>query len=431
MDWNNGNSLIPGFRSVPMSGVIYVTTEANKRGFRNQSKDWANLGQGAPEVRNEDMTIPAPARTGEYGSVAGVRELREAVANLYNELFRKGKRSQYTWENVSIANGGRLALTRVATTLGNIHVGHFIPDYTAYEELLTVFRAFTPIPIPLSSENCWAFSADDLRDRIRTLGLGAFLISNPGNPTGRVTRGEDLRQWVEVAREEKCSAIFDEFYAHYLYDVPKAGEPNIFSAAQYVEDVETDPVVIIDGLTKGWRLPGWRLSWTLAPTPVIEAIASAGSFLDGGATHPLSRAAIPLLEPSRVRKDVIELQELFGRKRAYTIERLEKMGISVPCPPAGAFYVLADLSKLPAPLNDGMEFFKAGLDEKVITVPGEFFDVNPGKRRPRSAYKHFARVGFGPSMEELTRGLDALERVVAKINPQARSSGVGSESAQR
>ncbi len=413
-DTGHSSSMTPGFRPVQMSGVIYVTTEAGKRGFGNGDASWANLGQGAPEVRPEGQEIPVLGKTSEYGPVSGIKDLREAVARLYNELFRKGKSSQYTAENVAISNGGRLALARIAAALGEVNVGHFIPDYTAYEELLTVFKAFTPIPIPLSPEKCYAISAEELREKVRTLGLAAFLISNPSNPSGAVVRGEELKKWVAVSREEKCSAIFDEFYSHYLYENPEGKEVNAFSAAEYVEDVNADPVVIVDGLTKGWRLPGWRVSWTVGPASVIEAITSAGSFLDGGATHPLSNAAIPLLAPEKVKQDIAELQELFSKKRSYMIERLQKMGITVPCVPQGAFYCWADLSNLPAPLNDGMKFFEAGLEEKVITVPGEFFDVNPGKRRRNSAYKHYARIGFGPTMEEITRGLDALERVIQK-----------------
>ena len=71
------------------------------------------------------------------------------------------------------------------------------------------------------------------------------------------------------------------------------------SAAGYVEDVDADPVVVVDGLTKNWRYPGFRLSWTVAPKSVIERVSSAGSFLDGGAPHAPQLAALPLLELER------------------------------------------------------------------------------------------------------------------------------------
>src|SRR6185436_8530886 len=104
---------------------------------------------GAPE-RVSDVSIQVDDQ--EYAPVPGLMELREAIAALYNRLYRKGLPSQYTAENVSVSGGGRAALTRAAASLGHINLGHFLPDYTAYEELLDVFKAFTAIPILLEGE---------------------------------------------------------------------------------------------------------------------------------------------------------------------------------------------------------------------------------------------------------------------------------------
>ena len=72
------------------------------------------------------------------------------------------------------------------------------------------------------------------------------------------------------------------------------------------------------------------------------------------------------------------------------------------------------MRRLPPPLDDGMGFFRAALDKKVITVPGEFFDVNPGKRRALSRYQSYSRFSFGPSLPELERGLDSIERLIRR-----------------
>src|SRR4051794_20330252 len=110
---------ISAFREVPRTGVIFVTTEARKRGFEPSSDDWCNLGQGMPEA---DLLPGGPPRLGavaidpadqEYAPVAGIWELREAVAGLYNQLFRRGMPSKYSADNVAISGGGRTALTRV------------------------------------------------------------------------------------------------------------------------------------------------------------------------------------------------------------------------------------------------------------------------------------------------------------------------------
>jgi aspartate/methionine/tyrosine aminotransferase len=188
----------------------------------------------------------------------------------------------------------------------------------------------------------------------------------------------------------------------------------MISAAAHVEDVDHDPVIIVDGLTKNWRYPGWRISWTLGPKSVIHAIASAGSFLDGGANNPFQGEVLGLLEPECVMQETTAIQSAFRQKRDYMLERLHAMGITVEVEPAGTFYVWANLSQLPPPLNDGLRFFEAGLAEKVITVPGVFFDVNPEKRRTFARYRHYARISFGPEMVAVRRGLDGLERTIER-----------------
>ena len=107
----------------------------------------------------------------------------------------------YSAENVAISGGGRSALTRVAASLGHINLGHFLPDYTAYEELLDIFKAFTAIPILLEGERGYAFTVDDLRREVTGRGLAALLISNPCNPTGKLVQGEELSRWVDLARD--------------------------------------------------------------------------------------------------------------------------------------------------------------------------------------------------------------------------------------
>ena len=85
-------------------------------------------------------------------------------------------------------------------------------------------------------------------------------------------------------------------------------------------------------------------------------------------------------------KETLAIHHDFREKRDRFHSRLERLGVRIDRAPDGTFYVWGNLAGLPAPLNDGMGFFRAALEQKVITVPGEFFDVNPGKRRaPRLA----------------------------------------------
>lgn len=404
------------FRPVPRTGVIYVTTEASRLGFHPGDPEWCNLGQGQPETgvlpgapRRLDA-IPVAPDDQEYAPVAGLWELREAIADLYNRLYRRGMPSRYSAENVSVSGGGRAALTRAAASLGQINLGHFLPDYTAYEELLDIFGNFHAIPILLEPDKGYAFSVGDLRREILGRGLSAVLLSNPCNPTGKHVRGEELAAWVRTAHELDCALLMDEFYSHYVYT-----DGQYESAARYVEDVDKDPILLFDGLTKNWRYPGWRVTWTIGPKSVIESVASAGSFLDGGGSKPMQRAAIALMDYDHVKAETNALHTVFARKRRMMIDRLHKMGITIDAEPEGTFYVWGSVAELPKGLNDGPSFFRAALNEKVITVPGEFFDVNPGKRRGGrpSRFRHYIRFSFGPSEDVLSKALDRLERMIA------------------
>lgn len=413
---------IGAFRKVPRTGVIYVMGEAARFGYRpgvDQGDDgWCNLGQGQPDTgplegappRCHSISIAVDDQ--EYAPVAGLLELREAIAEFYNKAYRRGMKSRYTAENVSISGGGRTALTRAAAALGNIHLGHFLPDYTAYEELLDVFRLFSPIPILLEGERGYAFSIGDLRREIQGRGLSAILMSNPCNPTGKHVRGEDLAAWVRTAKELDCTLLFDEFYSHYVYGL--GGAAPMESAARYVEDVDADPIVIFDGLTKNWRYPGWRVTWTLGPRDVIDAVASAGSFLDGGGSKPMQRAAVDLLTQDHVRDETAAIHKTFSRKRDLMIAGLRKIGVTIDVEPEGTFYVWGSVAELPGDINDGRSFFREALKHRVIVVPGEFFDVNPGKRRAHRAsrFRHYVRFSFGPSEDVIARALTRLEAMV-------------------
>src|SRR5579864_3423049 len=407
------------FRPVPRTGVIYVTTEAQRHGFSPLDPEWCNLGQGQPEAGELSGAPPRVKHVEvalddqEYAPVPGVLELREAIASFYNAAYRRGLRSQYSAENVCVSGGGRAALTRAAASLGHINLGHFLPDYTAYEELLDIFKAFTAIPILLEGDRGYAFGADDLRREILGRGFGAILTSNPCNPTGKHVEGEELARWVATARDLDCTLLLDEFYSHYIYRSAPGRLP-VESAARYVEDVDVDPVVLFDGFTKNWRYPGWRVTWALAPKQVVEALASAGSFLDGGGSKPLQRAAVPLLSEEHVVAEAKAIHSVFREKRDFLLTHLERLGVRVDRPPDGTFYVWGCVEQVQSPYADGMGFFRAALDEKVIVVPGEFFDVNPGKRRSgrASRFKGYVRFSFGAPMPVLQRAVQRIERMV-------------------
>ncbi len=97
------------------------------------------------------------------------------------------------------------------------------------------------------------------------------------------------------------------------------------------------------------------------------------------------------------------------------LDGLRDLGVRVDREPEGTFYVWGGLAEhLPESLNDGEAFFRAALERKVIMVPGDFFDVDPGSRRVGrpSRFRHHVRFSFGPPEPVLTEALGRLESLV-------------------
>jgi len=426
----------PMFHRVMKTGVIYATTRAKSNGFSTETEEeWANMGQGAPETgtlpgapsRDFSMTIPEAEL--EYAPTTGLTELCEKVATYYNHLYRDGKSSQYTKENVCVVPGGRAGLTRIMAVLGDVNIGYFTPDYTAYEQCLGLFMRTSPSPLLHRDVNDALMDPDEFEFQCKGAGLGSVLLSNPANPTGQSIEGENLRRYVDIAREQGTAIIMDEFYSHYYYDGeavdPADGGvddnsnwPKTVSCAPYIDDVDKDPILIVNGLTKNWRCPGFRVCWIVAPKAIVSMLGSAGSYLDGGANAPLQKLALPLMELDFIRKDAWALQKHFRAKRDFLLTELAKLGIKVQWKPNATFYIWADISGLPPPLNDSIVFLEECVKHKIICVPGVFFDLNPRglKTFHKSTCISNVRFSYGPPMRNLTLGMTQLASLISKWN---------------
>jgi len=280
-------------------------------------------------------------------------------------------------------------------------------------EMLGLFKNFSAVPIPLEENDGYRLHPEKVREELKR-GVQVILTSNPRNPTGHTVRGDELKEIMDICRG-RATLIMDEFYSGYNYTENCDG--STISCSSFVKDVNEDDVLIIDGLTKKFRLPGWRIAWVVGPKEFIKAIGSCGSYLDGGASYPFQEAAVPLLEPSFVRKEMIALQTHFMEKRDYVLERLKKMGFVFATIPDSTFYIWLDLSHLPERIRNGLGFFEECLREKVIVVPGIFFDLNPQSRRDLfdSPCHHYVRVSYGPKWDTLKRGIDGIEKVLEKF----------------
>lgn len=416
------NNQFPMVREVPYMGVIWVVHQASLRGFTNGDPDWCNLGQGQPEVGEMQGDCPRinhidlEPQDHAYGPVGGSLEVRQAITDMINRQYRQGK-MPYTADNISFAAGGRLSLTRLYTILADgCRIAYKNPDYTAYEDYLYGLRnRCMLLPIYTKPENAFRIPAQELADIIHQERVNCFVFSNPCNPTGEVIQGETLKRYVEIARKENCLLGCDEFYSHFIYNDDGTPAQGPVSALEFVEDVENDPVVVFDGLTKSYRYPGWRAGWAVGPKHIIEQMNRAASAVDGGPSMLTQRAALEALKPDRVATTTKALRNEFAKKRDYMLKELKDMGIEPAQAPNGTFYIWANIEKLPAPINDADDFFFACLEEKVMTVPGHFFDVRPYRVRPaEEPYRHWVRLSYGPDMETVKKGLKRMRDVIQK-----------------
>ena len=401
-------------------GVAQAMVDATEFGYRTARPDWCNLGQGQPDVGriegapNRLTWITLEPHDQSYGPGGGIDELREAVASHYNRLYRSSEDSKYKKENVSIAAGGRLMLLRIFSTFESISVGYKFPDSSAYHNLFSHYLdRVNPVPVAVGAEESFRLDPARLSKVMMDSKLKAFLIGNPCNPTGDLIRDGDLKSYLTAARKNKCTLIFDESYSHYIYGEDGAPGSGPVSAAAYVRNVEKDPVLIVDGLSKNFRYPGWRLSWVVGPSAVIQNLDRAATGFDGGPSLPSQRLAIKALDAERADEETTAVRRLFAKKRLVMLEGLEALGIRVEYAPMGTFYVWADVSGLPKPLSTADGLFKAGAGKKVITVPGRFFDVNPGGGHPpMKQLRKWVRFSFGPSEDKITTGLERLGEIV-------------------
>lgn len=416
-----GSADFPMVRYVPYMGVIWTVNEASKLGFYNGHPDWCNVGQGQPEVGTIDgapdriESLKLQPSDAAYGPVGGTPEVREAIADWVNRTYRKGM-SQYTAENVSFACGGRLALTRLYSIFKDgARIAYKNPDYTAYEDYLYPLRHNCElIELRAEEKDGFTVTVERFENFMHDVRPNAFVFSNPCNPTGQVIKDEAMDRYINAARKENCLLGADEFYATFSYNEDGSPAEKAVSALPYVKDINRDPVIVFDGLTKGFRYPGWRAGWAIGPKYLIEMINRAASAVDGGPSTMVQRGVIEELAEGHAEAELLATRKEFAVKRKMMMEGLAELGIHTPAnQPLGTFYLWASIENLPGKLSDADYFFHACLQKKVITVPGHFFDVRPFRVRPTNEpYRHWVRFSYGPNRQTIKTALERIAQVI-------------------
>ncbi|MGZ5297669.1 MAG: aminotransferase class I/II-fold pyridoxal phosphate-dependent enzyme [Actinomycetota bacterium] len=360
--------------------------------------DAINLGQGFPDFPAPDEIKEAARRAiaddhNQYPVTWGVPEFREAIASQYRRVYDMSVDPEL---EVCVTCGSTEAM--IAAMLGLLDPGDevvvFEPFYENYgpDAILT---GAVPRTVTLRPPD-WTFDEGELRaafnDRTR-----AIVVNSPNNPTGKVFSREELSAIAELCVSYDAIAITDEIYEHITYDgtrhIPIATIPGM-----------EDRTVTISALSKTYAVTGWRVGWAIAAPALMDGIRPVHDFLTVAAPAPMQVAGITALglPDSYYSEALVEYDE----RRATMMRILGESGF-VAQPPAGAYYVMADISHLG--FEDDVTAARSLVEGiGVATVPGSSFFSDPSNGR------HLLRFAFCKRLETLEAAGERLRSLTAE-----------------
>ncbi len=240
----------------------------------------------------------------------------------------------------------------------------FEPYYQYHISALLAVEA-VPVIVKMRAPE-WTYASVQLEQAV-TPKTKAIVLNSPGNPSGKVFTREELEGVAGLARRHDLFVFTDEIYEYFLYD----GRSHLSMATL---PGMTERVITIGGYSKTFSVTGWRIGYSAAAKPWAQAIGAMNDLLYVCAPAPLQMGvAVGINElPGSFYRD---LARAYQNKRDRFCSALAKAGLT-PSIPAGAYYVLAEVSKLPGETGKARAMY---LLEKtgVAGVPGEAFFSGP------------------------------------------------------
>jgi aspartate/methionine/tyrosine aminotransferase len=323
-----------------------------------------------------------------YPKAWGHPKLRDAIVSYYNDQYG----STITPDNVMVFAGGRPGIYTVLAFLKEhvqVRLGNI--EWPAYLDIMEQTRTQFQI-VPFTKENNFHPSNADYFDRA---GLNAKthlmpVISNPQNPSGQTRSGEELRELMEMAEQDKSGILLDEAYE--MFHSPSV------SGIQYVKDLDNSNVFISGACTKGLQSPGIRVGWIIASKKNIETLANYSSFGMGGVSHPSQLYAAALLEPSRVKQARKAVDDHYSWQRERYGKAFAEMGLGVYTG-NGGFYHWLELPEGLTSAELNKRLFKRGA---AILCASNCDMARPHSKDPNyvTPYERFFRFSFGPLLPE-------------------------------
>jgi len=337
-----------------------------------------NMAQGVCDTPVPSVVIRAAAEAMEqgkniYSRFDGLPELRQAVAKKlaqYNGITADPE----TDITISAGATGAFHCACLALLSPGDEVILFEPYYQYHISALLAVEA-VPVMVKLRAPD-WIFSSADV-ERAVTPRTKAIIVNSPGNPSGKIFSRQELETIAAVALQHDLFLFTDEIYEYFLYDdrthVSLASLPGM-----------ADRTITIGGYSKTFSITGWRIGYSVAAARWAQAIGAMNDLLYVCAPTPLQAAvAVGIQElPDIFYRD---LARDYQRKRDRFCRALTQAGLT-PSIPQGAYYVLADTSRLPGATGKERAMFLL----KTIGlagVPGEAFFSGPeGSRFIRFSY---------------------------------------------
>ncbi|MCH8903176.1 MAG: pyridoxal phosphate-dependent aminotransferase [Bacteroidetes bacterium] len=383
------------------------TLQMNKlsRKLKQEGHDIINLSLGEPDFPTPDHIKEGAKKAIDedythYPPVAGYIELRKAIA----KKFKDENGLNYTHAEVVVSTGAKQALANIMLALLNPGDEVILPApyWVSYIEMIKLAEGKVVI-IPTKIENDFKLDLDDLEAAI-TKKTKIFIMCSPSNPTGTVYDKGELRKIAEIlARYPDITIVSDEIYEHITFKEKHE------SIAQF--DIVKESTVVVNGVSKGYAMTGWRIGYIGAPLPIAKACEKIQGQITSGASSISQRAAIVALSSGL--EDSKKMCAAFKRRRDLILELIKEIpGIRTDIP-EGAFYIFPDISYYfgksvdDLTIKNSNDFCMYLLNEaNVAIVTGAAFGDD-----------NCVRISYSASAKEITEAMSRIKTALNKLEP--------------
>lgn len=306
------------------------------RELRAKGIDVIDLSLGEPDFDTPQHIKEAAIKAindnwSHYTPVAGFPDLREAVCT----KLKRDNGLEYLPENIVTSTGAKQSLANAILALVDEGDEVIIPTpyWVTYSELVKIAKGKV-VEIRTSVANSFKTTPEQLEAAI-TPASRVFMFSSPCNPSGAVYNQAELAALAEVFRKHpQITILSDEIY-EYINFIGK--HESIASFADL-----KDRVVLINGLSKGFAMTGWRLGYIAANTAIAKACEKIQGQFTSGASSITQKAAVAALTGDL--RPSMEMTDAFTKRRAKTLELVKTIPGFTCFEPEGAFYVFPDVS---------------------------------------------------------------------------------------